>query len=175
MKKVIKLTENELTALVKRVIREVNEQTSPVVPTTPFNPNKTINPGTKLIKPEQKVSKKQFVWPTPKEQSIPLIQIKVGDLLVDLTMMKKNSRGATFYGKIRNHKEGYFREHMEIPFQCGRSQVVMYPHGYYSSPIYEPDHNFPLEKISPEATKLLNKASGCDSYASNQDTSSNMV
>jgi hypothetical protein len=165
MKRIVRLTESDLVKLVKKVLKEQ---------TKPFDP-KTFNPGKSLVKDIPQVSKKQYVQPTPKGQSIQPIQIKVGDKLVDLTMMKKTSRGASFYGKIRNYKQEYFYEYMEITFECGRSEVVMHTYDYHSNPNIDPDYNYPLQKISPQATKLLNKASGCDSYASNQDTSSDMV
>jgi hypothetical protein len=96
-------------------------------------------------------------------QPIQLIQIKVGDNLVDLTMMKKTSQGATFYGQIRGNKEYY-----QLYFNCGDRRVAM--KGYKDSA------TFPQQQmVSPAALNLLNKASGCDSYVSNQDTSSDMV
>ena len=96
-------------------------------------------------------------------QPIQLIQIKVGDNLVDLTMMKKTSQGATFYGQIRGNKEYY-----QLYFNCGDRRVAM--KGYKDS------ETFPQQQmVSPAALNLLNKASGCDSYVSNQDTSSDMV
>jgi hypothetical protein len=96
-------------------------------------------------------------------QAIQLIQIKVGDNLVDLTMMKKTSQGATFYGQIRGNKEYY-----QLYFNCGDRRVAM--KGYKDSA------TFPQQQmVSPAALNLLNKASGCDSYVSNQDTSSDMV
>ena len=96
-------------------------------------------------------------------QSIQLIQIKVGDKLVDLTMMKKTSQGATFYGQIRGGKEYY-----QVYFNCGERKVAM--KGYKDSATFPQQ-----EMISPAALSLLNKAAGCDSYVSNQDTSSDMV
>ena len=96
-------------------------------------------------------------------QPIQLIQIKVGDNLVDLTMMKKTSQGATFYGQIRGNKEYY-----QLYFNCGERRVAM--KGYKDSA------TFPQQQmVSPAALNLLNKAAGCDSYVSNQDTSSDMV
>jgi hypothetical protein len=96
-------------------------------------------------------------------QAIQLIQIKVGDKLVDLTMMKKTSQGADFYGQIRGSKEYY-----QLYFNCGDRRVAM--KGYKDSA------TFPQQQmVSPAALNLLNKASGCDSYVSNQDTSSDMV
>ena len=96
-------------------------------------------------------------------QPIQLIQIKVGDNLVDLTMMKKTSQGATFYGQIRGNKEYY-----QLYFNCGDRRVAM--KGYKDSA------TFPQQQmVSPAALNLLNKAAGCDSYVSNQDTSSDMV
>lgn len=140
----------------------------------PFN-TKTFNPGKSLVKDVPQVSKRPYVQPTPKAPSIPLIQIKVGDELVDITMMEKTPKGATFYGKVRNWKENHYYEHMEIPFRCGDSKVIMRPYDYLYSPNYDRLHVFQPEKISTQATMLLNKASGCDNYVSNQDTSSDMV
>ena len=134
--------------------------------TKSFDP-KTFNPGTALIKPkkpEPVVSKKPYSQPTPKGQTISLIQIKIGNYLVDLNMMRKTSQGATFFGKIRDNKEFY-----EVLFNCGDNRVVL---GLYDGPsnvAYESD------TVSPEALKLLNKAAGCDAYAKNQDTSTDDV
>ncbi len=134
--------------------------------TKSFDP-KTFNPGTTLIKPkkpEPVVSKKPYAQPTPKGQTISLIQIKIGNYLVDLNMMRKTSQGATFFGKIRDKKEFY-----EVLFNCGDNRVVL---GLYDGPsnvAYESD------TVSPEALKLLNKAAGCDAYVKNQDTSTDDV
>ena len=96
-------------------------------------------------------------------QPIQLIQIKVGDKLVDLNMMKKTSQGADFYGQIRGGKEYY-----QLYFNCGERRVAM--KGYKDSA------TFPQQQmVSPAALNLLNKAAGCDNYVSNQDTSSDMV
>ena len=165
MKRIVRLTESDLVKLVKKVLKEQ---------TKPFDP-KTFNPGKALVKDVPQVSYRPYVQPTPKGQSIPLIQIKVGDELVDITMMNKTPKGATFYGKVRNWKENYYYEHMEIPFACGDSKVIMRPYNYLYSPNYDELYRPQPVKISPQATKLLNKASGCDSYASNQDTSSDMA
>ena len=134
--------------------------------TKSFDP-KTFNPGTALIKPkkpEPVVSKKPYSQPTPKGQTISLIQIKIGNYLVDLNMMRKTSQGATFFGKIRDKKEFY-----EVLFNCGDNRVVL---GLYDGPsnvAYESD------TVSPEAVKLLNKAAGCNAYVKNQDTSTDDV
>lgn len=165
MKRIVRLTESDLVKLVKKVLKEQ---------TKPFD-QKTFNPGKALVKDVPQVSYRPYVQPTPKAPSIPLIQIKVDDQLIDITMMKKTDKGAIFYGKIRNWKENYYYEHFEFPFYCGDSEVVMRPYNYLYSPNYDELHRFQPKKISPQATKLLNKASGCDSYASNQDTSSDMV
>jgi hypothetical protein len=143
--------------------------------TKPFDQTKFINPGKLLVKDVPQVSHKPYVQPTPKGQSIQPIQIKVGDQLVDINMMKKTPKGAIFYGKIRNWKENYYYEHFEFPFTCGDSELIMRPYNYLYSPNYNRLHVPQPEKISPQATKLLNKASGCDSYVSNQDTPSDMA
>ena len=131
--------------------------------TKPFDP-KAFNPGKSLVPPKPDVSKKPYVQPTPKGETIQLIQIKIGEYLVDLTMMRKNSQGATFYGKLRGQKEFY-----EVLFNCGSSGVFL---GIYDGPS---NMAYPSNTVSPEALKKLNKAAGCDSYVSNQDTTSDMV
>jgi hypothetical protein len=91
------------------------------------------------------------------------IQIKIGEFLVTLTTMEKTGQGSKFYGQIRGDK-GY----QEVLFSCGRGKVQMKKLG-------DNTVKFIDSPISPEGLKLLNKAAGCDSYVSNQDTSSDMV
>ncbi len=131
--------------------------------TKPFDP-KTFNPGKALVKDVPQVSEKPYVQPTPKGETISLIQIKIGDYLVDLNMMRKTSQGAKFYGKLRGKKEFW-----EVLFQCGESRVGF---GEFDGPS---NMAWETQTVSPEALKKLNKAAGCDSYVSNQDTSSDMV
>jgi hypothetical protein len=107
----------------------------------------------------------------PKGEKIPTIQIKVGGsplnapLLCDLTMMHKRTKGASFYGKHRG-TENYF----EVSFECGSRLIT-----FISVKHNEPYASFDKREVSPQALQLLNKAAGCDSYVSNQDTSSDMV
>ena len=99
----------------------------------------------------------------PKGEKIPTIQIKCGGDLCDLTMMKKNEKGASFFGKHRGTEQFY-----EILFEC-KSDIVEYITVKFNQP------QFDKHKVSPQAQQLLRKAAGCDSYVSNQDTSSDMV
>ena len=91
------------------------------------------------------------------------IQIKVGDKLVDLNMMEKTSQGANFYGWVR----GNMKEYHQLLFNCGDKKVALKKVNASEAP--------QQSMISPQAIVLLNKASGCDAYVKNQDTSSNMA
>ena len=91
------------------------------------------------------------------------IQIKIGEFLVNLNTMEKTGQGSKFYGQIRGDKE-----YQEVLFSCGRGKVHMKKLG-------DNTVKFIDSPISPEGLKLLNKTAGCDSYVSNQDTSSDMV
>jgi hypothetical protein len=101
----------------------------------------------------------------PKGEKIPTIQIKVGGDLCDLTMMNKSSKGASFYGKHRGTEQFY-----EVYFEC-KSDIVT----YITVKFGQPYASLEKHKVSPQAQQLLRKAAGCDSYVSNQDTSSDMV
>jgi hypothetical protein len=113
---------------------------------------------------EQGLPKKQFQI-KPEGEKIPTIQIKCGGDMCDLTMMAKRSKGASFYGKHRGTEQFY-----EVYFEC-KSDIVTYILVKYG----QSTPNFEKVKVSPQAYQLLKKAAGCDSYVSNQDTSSDMV
>jgi len=107
----------------------------------------------------------------PKGEKIPTIQIKLSTaphetpLMCDLTMMKKTPRGASFYGKHRGTEKFY-----EISFECSSRLVT-----FISVKNNEPSASFDKLPLTPQGHQLLRKAAGCDSYVSNQDTSSDMV
>jgi hypothetical protein len=95
-------------------------------------------------------------------QTIQLIQIKVGDTLIDLNSMEKTSQGANFYGSVRGNNKEYF----QVLFNCGDNKVAM-------KKVNVPTSTSPQQSmISPAALTLLNKAAGCDAYVKNQGTSS---
>lgn len=114
---------------------------------------KPTGPAPVITKPEHPVNAKK----------IQLIQIKVGDRLVDLNMMQQTPQGATFYGLVRGNTKQYH----QLLFNCGSRNVVM--------GIMNTAGTGGKSMISSEAMALLNKASGCNSYVKNQDTSSDMV
>lgn len=98
-------------------------------------------------------------------EKIQLIQIKVGDALVDLNMMEKTSQGANFYGWVRGNNKEYF----QVLFNCGDKKVAM-------KRVNGPISTTPQQSmISLAALTLLNKASGCDAYVKNQDPSADDV
>ena len=98
-------------------------------------------------------------------QKIQLIQIKVGDALVDLNMMEKTSQGANFFGWVRGNDKEYHR----LLFNCGDNKVAM---KIENGPTWQ---SLKHSTISSQAVALLNKAAGCDAYVKNQDSSSDMV
>ena len=99
-------------------------------------------------------------------QKIQLIQIKVGDALVDLNMMEKTSQGANFYGWLRANNN----EYLHVLFNCGEKKVAMrrikVDRRSFNT-IESPKQSM----VSPAALSLLNKAAGCDAYVKNQDSS----
>ncbi len=101
----------------------------------------------------------------PEGEKIPTIQIKIGPLMCDLTMMAKRPSGASFYGKHRGTEKFY-----EVAFYCN-SDIV----SFISVKFDNPNVSFEKHKVSPQALQLLRKAAGCDNYVTNQDTSSDMV
>ena len=92
------------------------------------------------------------------------IQIKIGDYLVNLTMMNKSPLGGNFYGTMR----GMDGQYQEVFFACGDNYVKMKEVGNEKV-------TYKKMTISPEGSKLLTQVAGCNSYVSNQETSSDMV
>ena len=102
----------------------------------------------------------------PRGEKIPLIQIKVGPYMCDLTMMEKTTVGALFFGKQRGSET-----FVKVTFDCKEPRVYIIQHEV----IHKDETNLERYPVSPQALQLLRKAAGCDSYVSNQDTSSDMV
>lgn len=100
----------------------------------------------------------------PEGQTIKLIQIKVGDLLVDLKNMVKKGTGSLFFGNVR----GENGRAIKLYYACG-NDFVNVQFGYNES-------TYTKDPISPAASKLLSNVAGCNSYVKNQvPSSSDMV
>ena len=101
----------------------------------------------------------------PRGEKIPTIQIKVGPEMCDLTMMEKTPKGASFFGKKRGSEDFY-----KVTLVCNEPKVW-----FIDTTVGQGPYNITTHVVSPQALQLLRKAAGCDSYVSNQDTSSDMV
>ena len=70
-----------------------------------------------------------------------------------------------FFGKKRG-SEDFFK----VTLVCNEPKVY-----FIDTTVGQGPYNITTHVVSPQALQLLRKAAGCDSYVSNQDTSSDMV